>query len=265
MRAHPGHLIPAVFVVLLCLPAAGLAKAQAPTAPNVTVREDVYVTADLRPRTAAPANTVDRSGGFAPGIARPGAGITNPVPIQRPSPPYTPEAMRNRIEGAVDIEAVVQADGTVGDVRIIKSLDSDFGMDAEALKAARQWRFTAARDRNGNAVPIVVIIGFDLRLHSTLKVEGPAGAQVSTPTKASGASAVYPPSAQTAGIQGVVVVEAVTSKAGVVTSARVTQSVPGLDDAALTAARAWQYTPTFVNNVPAETLVITTFHFVITK
>ena len=32
-------------------------------------------------------------------------------------------------------------DGTVGDVRITRSLDPDFGLDEEAIKAARQWLF----------------------------------------------------------------------------------------------------------------------------
>jgi len=73
--------------------------------------------------------------------------------------------MRMKVQGAVDVEAVVKKDGTVGDVRIIRSLDKQYGMDQEAMKAARQWLFTPARDKNGNAVPIIVVIGFDLRLH----------------------------------------------------------------------------------------------------
>ena len=36
-----------------------------------------------------------RGGGFGDGVFQPGAGISNPVPIRKPSPPYTPEAMRS--------------------------------------------------------------------------------------------------------------------------------------------------------------------------
>jgi TonB family protein len=36
----------------------------------------------------------------------------------------------------------VLPDGSVGRVAVVKSLDGSFGLDAEAVKAARQWRFT---------------------------------------------------------------------------------------------------------------------------
>ncbi|MEO7193176.1 MAG: energy transducer TonB [Vicinamibacterales bacterium] len=104
-------------------------------------------------------------GGFGGGAFRPGAGITMPVPLRQPPPVYTPDAMRMKIVGAIDVEAVVLADGTVGDVRILKSLDRTYGMDQAALAAAKQWTFRPARDREGNAVPIIVLIGFDLRIH----------------------------------------------------------------------------------------------------
>jgi hypothetical protein len=50
-------------------------------------------------------------------------------------------------------------------VKLIKSLDRQYGMDEEARKAALQWLFMPARDREGNAVEVLVVIGFDLRLH----------------------------------------------------------------------------------------------------
>ena len=106
-----------------------------------------------------------RGGGFGDGVFSPGAGISNPVPIRKPSPPYTPDAMRMKVQGAVDFEAIVRKDGTVAEVRLIRSLDKQYGMDEEARKAALQWLFTPARDKNGNAVDVKVVIGFDLRLH----------------------------------------------------------------------------------------------------
>jgi len=172
--------------------------------------------------------------------------------------------MRNRIQGAVDIQAVIRADGTVGDVRVIKSLDREYGMDEEAIKAAKQWTFTPARDRSGTAVPVLVIIGFDLRLHGNLTVTGPAGARVSTPTKAREMLPLYPAAARAAGLQGTVVVEAFTNAQGEVVYARVKQSVPELDEAALTAARSWHYTPTLLDGVPTETLVTATIEFRLT-
>jgi TonB family protein len=48
-------------------------------------------------------------------------------------------------------------DGTVGDARVTRSLDSRFGLDAEALIAAKQWRFRPGT-LNGRPVPVVVSI-----------------------------------------------------------------------------------------------------------
>ena len=58
---------------------------------------------------------------------------------------------------------------------------------------------------------------------------------------------VYPERARAAGAQGIVVIDAIVDRDGNVTDARVVQSVPLLDDAALTAVRQWKYTPTKVN------------------
>jgi protein TonB len=96
-------------------------------------------------------------GGFGGGAYQPGAGIDIPTVIREVKPQYTAEAMRAKIQGVVLLEAVVQTDGTVGDVRVIRSLDPVFGLDQEALKAARQWRFVPGR-RQGQPVPVLVSI-----------------------------------------------------------------------------------------------------------
>lgn len=72
-------------------------------------------------------------------------------------PPYTADAMRLRIQGSVWVECVVLPDGSVGDTRIIRSLDPRHGLDEEALAAARQWRFKPGT-LNGKPVPVVVSI-----------------------------------------------------------------------------------------------------------
>jgi TonB family protein len=48
-------------------------------------------------------------------------------------------------------------DGTIGNVQITKSLDSTFGLDQEAIKAAKQWRFKPGT-RMGEPVPVLVTI-----------------------------------------------------------------------------------------------------------
>ena len=54
------------------------------------------------------------------------------------------------------LEAVLP-DGTAGSIRVVRSLDSTFGLDQEAMKAARQWQF-APGTRFGQPVPVLVTI-----------------------------------------------------------------------------------------------------------
>ena len=49
----------------------------------------------------------------------------------------------------------MRADGTVGEVRVVRSLDKRYGLDDEAVKALKQWQFTAGQ-KDGVAVPVVV-------------------------------------------------------------------------------------------------------------
>src|SRR4030095_5330284 len=59
---------------------------------------------------------------------------------------YTPEAKAAKIEGTVFVDVIVQTDGTVGDdVKVVQSLDTAFGLDDEAVKASRQWKFRPAK------------------------------------------------------------------------------------------------------------------------
>ncbi len=96
-------------------------------------------------------------GGTGGGVYRPGNGVVSPRVIREVRPSYTAEAMRARIQGEVWLECVVLPDGTVGRVEVVKSLDTTFGLDQEAIKAARQWRF-APGTRFGEPVAVLVTI-----------------------------------------------------------------------------------------------------------
>lgn len=104
-------------------------------------------------------------GGFGGGAYRPGAGINNPSIIRQPEPKYTSEAMRAKIQGVVELEAVVMPNGLIGDVRVTKSLDKQFGLDQEAIKAAKLWLFRPGTDRDGKPVPVLVTLILEFRLH----------------------------------------------------------------------------------------------------
>ena len=105
-----------------------------------------------------------QGGGVGGGPYRPGNGVESPRVLRSVDPRYTAEAMRAHVTGIVWLEAVVLTDGTVGDIQITKSLDSVFGLDEEAVKAAKQWRFVPGT-RFGEPVAVLVSIelSFNLR------------------------------------------------------------------------------------------------------
>ena len=91
------------------------------------------------------------------GTVRPGGRITSPEIVKEVRPQYTSDAMRAKIQGVVAVEAVVKTDGTVGMVRVVRSLDKEFGLDEEAVKAVKQWKFRPGK-KGDVAVPVLVSI-----------------------------------------------------------------------------------------------------------
>ena len=96
-------------------------------------------------------------GGFGGGAYRPGSGITLPTVLREVKPAYTADAMRAKVQGSVWLECIVMPDGSVGDVKVTRSLDPIFGLDQEAIKAAKMWRFRPGM-RQGEPVPVIITI-----------------------------------------------------------------------------------------------------------
>jgi periplasmic protein TonB len=94
----------------------------------------------------------------------PGNRVSTPQLLRDVKPRYTSDAMRARVQGIVRLECVVLPNGRVGDIKILKSLDPRFGLDEEAVSAARQWQFVPGR-RLGEpvAVRVVIELGFSLQ------------------------------------------------------------------------------------------------------
>ena len=87
------------------------------------------------------------------------------------------------------------------------------------------------------------------------------GDTVKQPTKIHDVKPIYPPIAQSAKVQGVVILEVLIDEAGLVTDARVLRSIPLLDEAALEAVLQWRYTPTYVDGVARNVVMTVTVHF----
>jgi TonB family protein len=102
-------------------------------------------------------------GGTGGGPYRPGNGVDPPILVKEVKPQYTPDAMRAKIQGSVWLECVVVPEGMCTDIQIVRSLDPVFGLDQEAVKAAKQWRFIPGKKQN-QAVPVLVTIELNFAL-----------------------------------------------------------------------------------------------------
>jgi TonB family protein len=87
------------------------------------------------------------------------------------------------------------------------------------------------------------------------------GGNVKAPVQISKVAPVYPLIAQSARVQGIVILEALIGVDGRVNDARVLRSVPLLDQAALDAVKQWQYAPTLLNGVPVPVAMTVTVSF----
>lgn len=87
------------------------------------------------------------------------------------------------------------------------------------------------------------------------------GGAIGVPAKIRDVRPVYPADARAAGVQGVVILEAVIDETGAVSAARVLRSIPLLDQAALDAVRQWQFTPTLLNGAPVPVVMTVTINF----
>jgi TonB family protein len=102
-------------------------------------------------------------GGFGGGAYRPGNGVTQPTLVREVKPNYTADAMRAKIQGVVWLEAVVLQDGSVGQVRVTRSLDPTFGLDQEAERTVKKWVFRPGT-RLGQPVPVLIEIEMSFTL-----------------------------------------------------------------------------------------------------
>jgi protein TonB len=90
-----------------------------------------------------------------------GGNVTAPIPIYSPDPGYSEEARKAKYSGVAVVVAIVDAQGNVTDVQILKPVG--LGLDEKAVEAVRQWKFKPAL-RNGTPVKVRVNIEVTFRL-----------------------------------------------------------------------------------------------------
>jgi protein TonB len=87
------------------------------------------------------------------------------------------------------------------------------------------------------------------------------GGSIHVPQKVRHVGPVYPPIAQSARVQGVVILETIIGPDGRVADVRVLRSIPLLDQAAIDAVRQWEFEPVLLNGSPVPVILTTTVQF----
>jgi TonB family protein len=79
------------------------------------------------------------------------ADLSQPTATHKIDPGYSMQLMRENVAGTVILYAVIHADGTVGNVRVLRGVDDR--LDRSASQAVAQWQFQPAT-KNGTPVDV---------------------------------------------------------------------------------------------------------------
>jgi TonB family protein len=197
-------------------------------------------------------------------------GLEAPVPASTVEPKYAAAAMLQKLQGTVQIDVVIGANGRVLRTRIARSLDSVYGLDDSALDAVKRWTF-APGVLGGQAVPVLARISLTFALQEPFRLsvatDVPADfvqnavaidvVGLEAPLVRERVEAKYTSTAMIERIQGTVEVDVVIGLDGSVLRARVAKSLDprwGLDENAIFAARQWKFTPGTLNGRPVTVL-----------
>ncbi len=77
--------------------------------------------------------------------------LSQPMATRKVDPAYPMQLMRDNVHGTVILYAVIHADGSVGNVRVLRGADER--LDRYAMEAVLQWKFDAAT-KNGTPVDV---------------------------------------------------------------------------------------------------------------
>lgn len=139
---------------------ADLARKTAPNAPEPKVEDEVFGAKKYYSMTLNMPNLVSASGSWIIRFAELNVSgekgeLTAPVAMQKVDPAYPSELIRQRVEGTVVLYAVIHADGSVGDVRVLHGVDDR--LDQYARVALTKWHFRPGT-KNGSAVDLEAVV-----------------------------------------------------------------------------------------------------------
>ena len=112
-------------------------------------------------KTSPNAFTSSEGGSVRGGVYTVGDGVSAPIPIFKPEPPYTKEARAAKLQGTVVLWIIVGVNGAVTDAKVIKPFDK--GLDGNAVQTVKTWKFEPAV-KAGKPVPCRLMVEVSFRL-----------------------------------------------------------------------------------------------------
>ena len=86
--------------------------------------------------------------------------IAAPVALSKVDPAYPADAMRDNVEGTVTLYAVIHANGSVSNIKVLNSVDPR--LDEAAVKALSRWQFRPGT-KAGDPVELEAVVMIPFR------------------------------------------------------------------------------------------------------
>ena len=200
------------------------------------------------------------------GLVRAVGEIRPPRLLKKVNPEYPEGARKERIEGVVILEATTDEEGSVTDVRILRSKDPL--LDEAAIDAVRKWKYEPFYIK-GEPKGVIFTVTVRFRLKERTTEEFDKGAVVAgedkdikPPLLLEKVEPVYPEEARKARVQGVVILRIMVNEEGLVERFLVMKSESGLlNQPAIDAVKEWKYEPLLIEGKPTPVVFNVTVTF----
>jgi TonB family protein len=127
-----------------------------PTAKAVFGEKRFYkLTVNMPNLTSASGSWVIRFAELHPRPDQSQIALAAPVAVSKSDPAYPPDLMKDKVEGTVILYAIIRADGSITDVKVLNSVN--VRLDESAIAALHRWRFHPGSKEN-QAVDVEAVV-----------------------------------------------------------------------------------------------------------
>ncbi len=179
--------------------------------------------------------------------------IKPPKLIKKVDPVYPAIAKEAKVEGTVILEVTTDIYGMVVNTKVLRSIPL---LDQAAIDAVKQWVYEP-EIIGGIPRGMIFTVTCSFKLDEPVRALG----DIKPPKLIKEVEPIYPEIAKQAGVEGIVILEVTTDKAGRVKNTKVLRSIPLLDQAAIDAVRQWVYEPEIIDGEPKEITFTVTVQF----